>query len=100
MLNDADCFILLLFFLFVTSLSNPIIPIDAVVVDLILKSTYVTKSKIEATVEFRNGSKRAVQYFSSSLYPIRGSEQDGPRPCLVVSPNSETGLYRTHPVGC
>ena len=29
------------------------------------------------------------------LYPIRGSEQDGIRPCLIVSPNSMNSALQT-----
>ncbi|MEQ1666562.1 MAG: type II toxin-antitoxin system PemK/MazF family toxin [Bdellovibrionales bacterium] len=29
------------------------------------------------------------------LYPVRGSEQDGIRPCLIVSPNSMNRILKT-----
>lgn len=29
------------------------------------------------------------------LYPVRGSEQDGVRPCLIVSPNSMNTALKT-----
>lgn len=29
------------------------------------------------------------------LYPVRGSEQDGIRPCLIVSPNSMNTVLKT-----
>ncbi len=29
------------------------------------------------------------------LYPVRGSEQDGVRPCLIVSPNSMNSALQT-----
>lgn len=38
---------------------------------------------------------RTGEIWKIKLYPIRGSEQDGIRPCLIVSPNSMNKALQT-----
>jgi mRNA interferase MazF len=35
------------------------------------------------------------EIYKVKLYPVRGSEQDGIRPCLIVSPNSMNNALQT-----
>jgi mRNA interferase MazF len=37
----------------------------------------------------------AGEIWKVKLYPVRGSEQDGVRPCLIVSPNSMNSALQT-----
>lgn len=41
-------------------------------------------------IKFLNG-----EIWKVKLYPVRGSEQDGIRPCLIVSPNSMNKSLQT-----